>query len=344
MRRELDERIGLAMLETAVVSLAHGLSQGLEGGAHGRSTDRVQLAADEKGSIVPDGELEPALLNRDSLLAGHALGIERMAQTHAVVPQTTGRAYSRALDEVIFNEGRFCSRLSERARRAGDHRQVREADRACGNRIGGFRESVKLLANVDAVVRRAARHLAVVPDPLARRRRVEAFRGIVGCKLRSQACRVFREFEFEAIDYVVAPLEPAGDVVIRQVLDDPLKELVHDVGDRQLGEPAPGRDGDGAHRVLQKSGDVVHSRSSSWRRARRSRFTRARSSSISRSKRWRWSSMAVTRSSSPELVFAETPPTPIFMYLIIRTYVRSVKPLRCAKRGERIPPWSPPSC
>src|SRR5438132_8226428 len=136
------------MLEPAVHHRANGLSQVREGGAHGRYTNLVQLAADEKGSIVPDGELEPALLNRDSLLAGHALGIERMAQTHAVVPQTTGRAYSRALDEVIFNEGRFCSRLSERARRARDHRQVREADRACGTRIRGFRDAGKLLAKL----------------------------------------------------------------------------------------------------------------------------------------------------------------------------------------------------
>ncbi len=90
MRRELDERIGLAMLETAVVSLAHGLRDGLEGGAHGRSTNRVQLAADEKRPIVPDGELEPALLNRDALLPGDALRIERMAQAHAVVPEAPG--------------------------------------------------------------------------------------------------------------------------------------------------------------------------------------------------------------------------------------------------------------
>jgi hypothetical protein len=41
MRGELDERIGLAMLETTVVALAHRLRERLEGGAYGRSTDRV---------------------------------------------------------------------------------------------------------------------------------------------------------------------------------------------------------------------------------------------------------------------------------------------------------------
>src|SRR5438105_15934077 len=58
---------------------------------------------------------------------------------------------------------------------------------------------------------------------------------------------------------------------------------------------------------------------------------------MSSSARRRCSSMAVTRSSSRTLVFAETPPTPIFMTSIIRTYVRSVKDLRCSERGERIP-------
>ena len=48
MRRELDERIRLAMLEAAVVALAHWLGERLESGAYGRSTDRVQLAADEE--------------------------------------------------------------------------------------------------------------------------------------------------------------------------------------------------------------------------------------------------------------------------------------------------------
>ena len=48
MRCELDERIGLAMLEAAVVALAHRLGKRLESGAYGRSTDRVQLAADEE--------------------------------------------------------------------------------------------------------------------------------------------------------------------------------------------------------------------------------------------------------------------------------------------------------
>ena len=96
MRRELDERIALPMFETAVVSLAHGLREGLECGAHGRSTDRVQLAADENRPVVPDGELEPALLNRDSLLPGYALRIERVAQARAVVPETSGGGVLRA--------------------------------------------------------------------------------------------------------------------------------------------------------------------------------------------------------------------------------------------------------
>jgi hypothetical protein len=79
MRRELDERIGLPMLEAPFVARTHRLREGLESGAHGRSTDWVQLAADEKRPIFPDGELEPALLNRDSLLPGYAFRIERMA-------------------------------------------------------------------------------------------------------------------------------------------------------------------------------------------------------------------------------------------------------------------------
>src|SRR6202011_144951 len=115
MRCELDERVGRAMLETAVVSLAHGLREGLEGGAHGSSTNRVQLAADEKRPIVPDGELQAALFNRDSLLPGYSLRIERMAQAHAVVPQTTGRRFLGSFQELSFYEHGFRSRLCEGA-------------------------------------------------------------------------------------------------------------------------------------------------------------------------------------------------------------------------------------
>jgi hypothetical protein len=90
MHRELDERICLALLETAVVALAHGLRQGLEGGAHGRSTDRVQLAADQQRPIVPDGELEPAFLDGNALIPLDPFWIECVAQPDAVVPEAPG--------------------------------------------------------------------------------------------------------------------------------------------------------------------------------------------------------------------------------------------------------------
>src|SRR5260370_33779860 len=100
MRRELGEGIGLALLEPAVVALAHGLRQGLESGAHGRSPDWVQLAADEKRPIFPDGELEAALLNRDALLPRDALRIDRMPQAHAVVPDATRRRFAHSRQSV----------------------------------------------------------------------------------------------------------------------------------------------------------------------------------------------------------------------------------------------------
>ena len=86
MRRKLDDRISLAPLEAAIIAEARRLRERLEGRTQGRPTDRIQLAADEKGSVLPDAELQPAFLDRDPLVAGHTFGIERMTQAHAVVP------------------------------------------------------------------------------------------------------------------------------------------------------------------------------------------------------------------------------------------------------------------
>src|ERR1700682_3768576 len=86
--RQLDDRIALAMLEAAIVALAHRLCKRLECGAHRRATDRVEPTTDKNRSIVPDAELEPALLDGDALLLCHALRIERMAEPHAVVPES----------------------------------------------------------------------------------------------------------------------------------------------------------------------------------------------------------------------------------------------------------------
>ncbi len=119
-----------------------------------------------------------------------------------------------------------------------------------------------------------------MPDPFARGRRVQEVPGVLGLKLRGQPGRVFREFESEAIDHMLAPLEPAGDVVVRQVLDDILEELIDEVVHRQLSKLAL-EWGDGAHRGLLKSGDE--------------------------------SSMGAARSSSRQLLLVELPPTPIFM-------------------------------
>jgi DNA-binding Lrp family transcriptional regulator len=47
--------------------------------------------------------------------------------------------------------------------------------------------------------------------------------------------------------------------------------------------------------------------------------------------------MAVTRSSSRTLVFAETPPTPIFTRPLYEHMFGVSRILRCAERGERIP-------
>src|SRR6202022_3977111 len=137
MRRELDERVGLAMLETAVVSLAHGLCEGLECCAHGRSTNRVQPAADKKRSILPYAELKPTLLHGDTLLLHHALGIERVPKPHAVVPETPGRRFPRALEQVVFGEGRLRrQRIEGLCRTCGG--EVGEADLTGGPAVCGF--------------------------------------------------------------------------------------------------------------------------------------------------------------------------------------------------------------
>src|SRR2546430_890796 len=83
-----------------------------------------------------------------------------------------------------------------------------------GKRIGGFWKSVELFANVAAVIGDAARGLAVMSDPLARGRCLQEFPSIVR-KGRCQPGGVFAELEFEAIDHVLAPLKPTGDIVVR---------------------------------------------------------------------------------------------------------------------------------
>src|SRR5260370_3553001 len=78
MKRQLDDRVALSTLEAAIVTLAHGLRERLDGRPQGGSADRVQLAADENRPIVPDRELQPALLDRDALLPRHTLPVEHV--------------------------------------------------------------------------------------------------------------------------------------------------------------------------------------------------------------------------------------------------------------------------
>src|ERR1700737_1523421 len=163
-----------------------------------------------------------------------------------------------------------------------------------------------------------------MPDPLAGGRRVEPVRCFLFTKLCRQACRFLREGEIETIAHVAEPLEPAGDVAVRQVARNQLQEFVDVAPEPDVSQIAVSRSSDGAHRVLQNSGDVRHIRSSSLRRARRSRLTRTSSSSIRWLVRRMCSSRATARSSSRTLVFAETPPTPIFtMTLYEHMYVVS---------------------
>ena len=58
--------------------MTHRLREWLEGSAQGRSTDRIQLAADEKRTVFPDGELEAAFLDGNALVMGYAFRVQRM--------------------------------------------------------------------------------------------------------------------------------------------------------------------------------------------------------------------------------------------------------------------------
>src|SRR6202165_2769124 len=97
-----------------------------------------------------------------------------------------------------------------------------------------------------------------MPDPLAGGRRVEPVRFSVFTNLCRRACRFLREGEIETIAHGAEPLEPAGDVAVRQVARSQLQEFVDVAPEPDVSQIAVSRSSDGAHRVLQKSGDVRH--------------------------------------------------------------------------------------
>ena len=192
---------------------------------------------------------------------------------------------------------------------------------------------MELLANIDGVIGDAARGLAVVPNPFARRRRVEPVSdGTVCGKLRGQAGRVFGEIELESIDHVLAPFEPAREVVFGQVPDNCLSEFVDEKENRQRSQVARGRGGHGTHRVSQKSGDVRHMVSSSRPHERRSSSTSRSTLSPSPCPSYRrMSSSARAKSRWPKRsLLCRDSPYPHLHEYIIRTYVRSVKDFRAS--------------
>src|SRR6202521_5878144 len=97
-----------------------------------------------------------------------------------------------------------------------------------------------------------------MPDPLAGGRRVEPVRCFLFTKLCRQACRFLREGEIETIAHVAEPLEPAGDVAVREVALSQLQEFVDVAPEADVSQIAVSRSSDGAHRFLQNSGDFRH--------------------------------------------------------------------------------------
>jgi hypothetical protein len=79
MKRQLDDCIALATFEATFVSLTHRLREWFEGGAQGRSADRVQLTADLDRPVVPDAQLQASLLDRNAMILLHAFRVERVA-------------------------------------------------------------------------------------------------------------------------------------------------------------------------------------------------------------------------------------------------------------------------
>ncbi len=79
MKRQLDDGIALATLEATFVSLTHRLREWFEGGAQGRSADRVQLTADLDRPVFPHAQLQASLLDRNAMILLHAFRVERVA-------------------------------------------------------------------------------------------------------------------------------------------------------------------------------------------------------------------------------------------------------------------------
>src|SRR5438132_4813663 len=90
MERQLDDRIALAMLQAAIVALAHRPRERLEGRPQGRAADRVQLTADLDRPVFPHAQLQASLLYRNAMFLLDALAVERMPQALAVMPEPSG--------------------------------------------------------------------------------------------------------------------------------------------------------------------------------------------------------------------------------------------------------------
>src|ERR1700730_8165160 len=90
MKRQLDDRIALATIEGAIVALAHRLRERLEGRPQCRAADRGEAGADLYRAVFPNAQLEAALLHRDAMILLHALPVERVAQSLAVMPKASG--------------------------------------------------------------------------------------------------------------------------------------------------------------------------------------------------------------------------------------------------------------